>query len=118
MTKFVQSGPAIEFTAPGGGVTVDVPVLIGNILVIPTVSAAAAARFVGMIRGVFRQMTKVGSQAWVEGAIIYWDNGNSRFTTVGAGNVRAGFAVEAVGSGASETTGTVYLDGTVNESGT
>jgi predicted RecA/RadA family phage recombinase len=118
MTKFVQSGQAIEFTAPGGGVTVDVPVLIGNILVIPTVTASAAARFVGMIRGVFRSMTKPGSQAWAEGARVYWDSGNSRFTTSGAGNLLVGFAVETVGSGASETTGTVFLTGVANESGT
>ena len=118
MTKFVQSGPAIEFTAPGGGVTVDVPVLIGSVLVVPTVSADATARFVGRIQGVFRNMTKVGSQAWAEGARVYWDNGNSRFTASGAGNQLAGFAVEAVGSGASETTGTVYLTGVANESGT
>src|SRR5688572_27591981 len=118
MTKYVQPGDVIEFTAPGGGVTVDVPVLIGNVLVIPTVTAAETVRFNGIRKGVFRNMPKPGSQAWAEGAIVYWDNGNSRFTTVGAGNVRAGFAVEAVGSGASATTGTVCLDGTTNESGT
>lgn len=118
MTKFVQAGPAIEFTAPSGGVTVDVPVLIGNVLVIPTVTAAEDVRFVGLIQGVFRNMTKPGSQAWAEGARVYWDNGNSRFTTSGAGNVLVGFAVEEVGSGASLTTGTVYLTGVANESGT
>lgn len=118
MTKFVQAGPAIEFTAPGGGVTVDVPTLIGSVLVVPTVTASAGARFVGLIMGVFRNMPKPGSQAWAEGARVYWDSGNSRFTTSGAGNQLAGWAVEVVGSGASATTGTVYLTGAANESGT
>lgn len=117
MKKFIQPGEELEFTAPGGGVTKDVPVMIGQILVIPSVTAAATVRFTGRIRGVF-SVTKVGSQAWTEGAIVFWDNGNSRFTTSGAGNLQAGFAVEAVGSGASATTGIVMLDGVARETGT
>jgi predicted RecA/RadA family phage recombinase len=117
MTNFIQPGDAIEFTAPGSGVVSGTPVQIGQVLVVPAVTASSGVRFVGKIRGVF-SVTKVGSQAWTEGAIVYWDSGNSRFTTSGAGNLRAGFAVEAVGSGASATTGTVFLDGHANDSGT
>lgn len=117
MKKYIQPGESLTFTAPGGGVTKDVPVQIGQVLVIPTVTAAAAARFTGIIRGVV-SVTKVGSQAWTEGAVVFWDSGNSRFTTVGAGAFQAGFALEAVGSGASATTGTVMLDGVAREQGT
>jgi predicted RecA/RadA family phage recombinase len=121
-TKFVQPGDSIEFIAPGGGVTVDVPKQIGQVLVFPMVTAAATVRFNGMIRGVF-EVTKVGSQAWTEGAIVYWDAGNTRFTTVGTGNLRAGFAVLGLaaampGSGAGETTGYVMLTGSAEEAGT
>ncbi len=115
--NYLQSDDNIEFTAPGGGVTKWVPVLIGQLLVIPTVTAAATVRFVGLIRGVFT-VTKVGSQAWTEGAIVYWDAGNTRFTTAGSGNFQAGVAVAAVGSGAGATTGTVRLDGVGRETGT
>lgn len=122
MENFIQPGETLEFIAPGGGVTSGTPKQIGQVLVVPTESASATALFRGMIRGVFR-VTKVGSQAWTEGAIVYWDAGNSRFTTVGPGNLRAGFAVLGLatampGSGAGETTGYVMLTGGAEESGT
>jgi|ERR1043166_3661586 predicted RecA/RadA family phage recombinase len=109
MKTFSQPGDVLEFTAPAT-VTVDEPVVIGNVLVVPTVSAASGDRFNGLVRGVIIA-TKVGSQAWAEGAIVYYDEDNTRFTTVAAGHHQAGFAVGAVGSGAGETTGTVSLDG-------
>lgn len=118
MKKFLQPGDVLEFTAPSGGVTKDVPVLIGQLLVIPTETAAQTLRFRACVTGVFMNMPKVGSQAWAEGAVVFWDAGNSRFTTAGAGNFQAGIAVEAVGSGASATTGTVRLDGIGRETGT
>lgn len=117
MINFVQPGEVVEYTAPGGGVVSGTPKQIGQILVIPTVTAAATVRFNGYITGVFR-VTKVGSQAWAEGAVVYWDAGNARFTTSGAGNFQAGTAVEAVGSGASETTGVIRLDGIGRDQGT
>jgi len=122
MDTFVQAGPTLNFIAPGGGVTVATPKQIGQVVVIPTVTAAATVIFAGMIRGLFR-VTKVGSQAWAEGAVVYWDAGNSRFTTVGAGSLRCGFATLGLatampGSGAGETTGYVYLDGVANDTGT
>jgi predicted RecA/RadA family phage recombinase len=117
MDNFVQPGDSLEFTAPGGGVTAGTPVQIGQLLVIPAVTAAATVRFNGAVTGVFR-VPKVGSQAWTEGAVVFWDAGNTRFTTVGAGNLQAGIAVEAVGSGASATTGVVRLDGIGRETGT
>jgi predicted RecA/RadA family phage recombinase len=116
-TNFVQPGESIEFTAPSGGVVSGTPKQIGQVLVVPMVTAAQTVRFNGMIRGVFT-VTKVGSQAWTEGAIVYWDSGNARFTTVGPGNLRAGFATQAVGSGAGATTGEVFLDGVVGDQGT
>lgn len=114
MKNFVQPGDSLEFTAPGGGVTSGTPVLIGSILVVPGVTAAATVRFNGMIRGVFI-LPKAPSQAWAEGAKVYWDAGNARCTTVSAGNTLCGFAVDAVGSGASLTTGKVMLHGVVDE---
>jgi predicted RecA/RadA family phage recombinase len=110
MKNFVQPGDSVEFTAPGGGVTSGVGVQIGQLLVIPTVTAAAGARFNGLITGVITH-AKAPSQAWAEGAVVYWDDANSRFTTSSVGSMQAGVAVVAVGAGAGETTGTVRLDG-------
>jgi predicted RecA/RadA family phage recombinase len=115
MKNFIQPGDSIEFTAPGGGVVSGTPVLIGGILVVPGVTAAATVKFNGMIRGVFL-LPKAPSQAWAEGALVYWDSGNARCTTAGPGNLLVGFAVEAVGSGATLTTGKVMLHGVADES--
>ena len=116
--KYLGPGDSLEFTAPAGGVTVDVPVEIGQTLVIPNVTKAATLAFTGWVRGLGTGFTKIGSQAWAEGAIIYWDDGNSRFTTVSTSNLRAGIAVDAVGAGAGETTtGRVYLDGGMRPDG-
>lgn len=117
MDTFVQPGDVLEFTAPSGGVVTGVPKQIGQILVIPAVTAAINVRFNGSVAGVF-SVPKIGSQAWTEGAVVFWDSGNGRFTTSGAGNLQAGIAVVAVGSGATETTGVVRLDGVGRESGT
>lgn len=117
MTNFVQPGDVVEFTAPSGGVVVGVPKQIGQIIVVPAVTAAQTVRFNGHITGVF-DVPKIGSQAWAEGAVVFWDEGNDRATTSGAGNVQFGIAVTAVGSGAGETTGRVRLDGIGRETGT
>lgn len=117
MDNYVQPGEVLTLTAPSGGVVTGVPKQIGNVLVVPTVTAAVGIAFAALIRGVV-SYTKVGSQAWAEGARVFWDSGNSRFTTVGAGNLLVGFAVEAVGSGAGETTGKVYLNAIASDTGT
>jgi predicted RecA/RadA family phage recombinase len=122
MDNFVAPGESIDFVAPSGGLTTGTPKQIGQVVVVPGITGAENAIVPCMIRGVFR-VTKVGSQAWTQGAIVYWDAGNSRFTTVGPGNLRAGFAVLGLaaampGSGAGETTGYVMLTGSAEESGT
>ena len=110
MRTFVQPGESVEFTAPSGGVVSGVGVQIGQFFVIATVTAAEGARFNGLCEGVVTH-AKPGSQAWAEGAAIFWDEGAKLMTTVSAGNLQIGVAAAAVGSGVSETTGTVRLDG-------
>jgi predicted RecA/RadA family phage recombinase len=114
MKTFVQPGESIELTAPGGGVTSGVGVQIGELLVIATVTLSAADvtagrdRFNGLVEGVITH-AKAPSQAWAEGARVYWDEANKRFTTSAAGNLFAGYATAAVAGGASDTTGTILL---------
>jgi predicted RecA/RadA family phage recombinase len=110
MNNFLQKGHNLTLVAPSGGVVSGSFYLIGSLLVCATVTADAAANFVGQVTGVF-SVTKPGSQAWTQGAKIYWDNSAKKFTTTSGGNTLVGVAVEAVGSGASETTGKVRLDG-------
>jgi predicted RecA/RadA family phage recombinase len=108
--NYLQPGKVMSFTAPTGGVVSGQPYQIGQILVIAAATVAQTLAFEGATTGVF-SVTKVGSQAWAEGAIVYWDDSARKFTTVAAGNLQVGCAAEAVGSGAAETTGKVRLDG-------
>lgn len=100
----------MTFTAPSGGVVSGAPVLIGALLVVPLATVAEASKFAGETTGVFT-VVKPGSQAWTEGAVLYWDNTAKKVTTVATDNYRCGVAAEAVGSGAGLTTGKVRLDG-------
>lgn len=115
-TSFIQPGETLVFTAPTGGVTKGVPVLIGALVVIPLETVAQTLPFQAAISGV-HSVPKVGSQAWAEGAVVYLDNTAHNFTTVTTSNTRAGCAVEAVGSGAGETTGKVRLNGVAAPAG-
>jgi predicted RecA/RadA family phage recombinase len=110
MTNYIQPGDSITLAAPSGGVVTGGVYVIGQLLVVATTTAAQTIPFVGKTTGCF-SVTKVGSQAWTAGAIVYYDEGNARFTTTATGAFRAGVAIEAVGSGAGETTGKVRLDG-------
>jgi len=111
---YIQPGDVLTFTAPTGGVTAGVPVLIGALVVIPTASVAQTLPFSGMITGV-HSAPKTDSQAWTEGALVYLDNTNHLFsTTATVGFFRAGVAVEAVASTAGLVTGKVRLDGSAS----
>ena len=109
-TSYVSQGDVLNFTAPSGGVTAGVPVLIGALVVIPQTTAAQTVAFDGYITGV-HSVPKTDSQAWTEGALVYLDNTNHCFTTTSTSNTRAGVAVAAVASTAGLTTGIVRLNG-------
>lgn len=107
-TTFKQPGDVLEFTAPSGGVTAGVPVLIGSVLVIPTTTAAQGVLFRGKRTGV-HTVPKATGAAWTEGAILYWDNTAKNFTTTATSNFRVGFAAAAAASG--DDHGDACLDG-------
>ena len=114
MISYRSKGEIVELQIPGAGVTKDVPVQIGQLIVIPTVTAAFAAstRFNGLTRGVVTGLTKTASQAWTEGQVIYWDAELDELTSVAGDNHVFGRALEACASGAQLTTaGEVFFDG-------
>ncbi len=112
--SYIQPGDVLNgLTAPTGGVTAGVPVLIGNHVVIPQQTVAQTLTFDGYVTGV-HSVPKADSQAWTEGQAVYLDNTNHLFSTASTvGFYRAGVAVEAVGAGAGLTTGKVRLTGEV-----
>lgn len=104
---WLQSGDVMEFTAPTGGVTVDVPVLIGGLFVIPEVTAAAGARFNGILEGVVTLPKNTG-EVWTEGAPAYWDAANARVSF----DSTAGQQIGAISAAAltGDTTGIIRLN--------
>ena len=108
MKNYIQEGKTLELTAPTGGVVSGNAYLIGALLVVAVADAAETEKFNGTAQGVF-ELAKATGQAWTEGAKLYWDNTNSRFTTTASGNTLAGVAVAAAASG--DAIGTVRLDG-------
>lgn len=109
MKNFIQEGGTITANAPyarssGQGA------LIGQLFAVAALDVANGAEGEWVTAGVF-DLTKVGSQAWTVGALVYWDNTNKRCTTVASTNTLIGVALAAVGNGAGETIGRVRLNG-------
>ena len=109
-TNFKQDGDILDLLAPynvasGGGFQV------GGLFAVALGTALSGAAVRGKTSGVWT-LTKVGSQAWAVGDKIYWDDGNTRCTTVATAGMLIGVATEACGSGAGVLTGVVRLNGT------
>jgi predicted RecA/RadA family phage recombinase len=92
-TNFVQPGLVLTFTAPSGGVTSGVGVLIGTLFCVPLVTAAATVRFAAGVAGVY-DIAADAADTFNEGEAVYWDAGNSRVTVVSTGNTFVGWATE------------------------
>lgn len=110
MKNYVQHGGTLDFTAPAGGVTAGVPLLIGAVLVVPAFSAVEGATFAATLTGVFT-LPKATGAAWTEGSILYWDDAAKKVTTTSAGNTKIGLVAKAAAS--ADTVGNVRLNGAV-----
>ncbi|WNG25816.1 DUF2190 family protein [Cystobacter fuscus] len=109
MKTFIQPGSTLTLTAPAGGVVSDGVYLIGALVVVAEVSAAAGQQFAAGHSGVYGPHPKTAGEAWTEGALLYWNNTTKALTTTATNNTRAGYAYRAASSG--DTTGTVFLRG-------
>lgn len=110
-TNYIQEGDVIEFANSGAAIASGDVVAVGNQVGVAMVDIAATSGS-GSVQmcGVF-SLAKVGSQAWSQGDLVFWDKTNLRFTKTASSDAdcAAGIAWEAVGSGAGETTGKVLL---------
>lgn len=86
--------------------TVDIIYLLAGMPMLAQNSELADVANIFTIAGLI-EYAKATSQAWTGGQKVYWDDGNSKFTTVATGNTLAGIASEAAGS--SATTGLIIL---------
>lgn len=123
MKYYEQEGVIQTTTAPVGGIVSGQGLQVGQKVGIATKTVTAAEALAGatvelLIRGC-AAVTKVGTQAWTEGALVYFDAGVAgvgEFTTVAAGNRLVGWAIlPEIGAGADETTGHLYLDGAARD---
>lgn len=97
MKTKISSGDVIEFTAPSGGVTSGVGVLLGSLFLIAVTTNVAGDTVAGHASGVFDHIAEgAGSgQAFAVGDAVYWDNTNKRLTKTSTDNTKVGVAVAA-----------------------
>lgn len=107
-TKYLHSGQLLEFIAPSGGVTVDVPVLIQNVVVVPIESKAQTLAFQGRVEGVISNVLKASGAAWTTGQVLYFDTADATFKTAQSGTARRA-AIAAAPALSADTTGTIKL---------
>tara|TARA_R110002110_G_scaffold4850_2_gene24451 strand:- start:328 stop:660 length:333 start_codon:yes stop_codon:yes gene_type:complete len=107
MKNFVSEGQVVTLTAPyevasGQGL------LVGSLFGVAATDAVISTGVEALTTGVVN-LTKAGSQAWTQGAKIYWDDSNRECTTTASGNKLIGAAVRAEASAA--IIGRVRLNG-------
>jgi predicted RecA/RadA family phage recombinase len=96
-TKFKASGQIMDYVA-GSAVLSGAVLVIGTKIGVALADIAAGATGSVQMAGVF-EIAKLGTDVVAQGALLYWDVGNSRLTTTVAANVLAGHAYAAAGNG-------------------
>lgn len=94
-TKFVQPGEVIDYTA-GANIASGQVVLMGARIGVALKAIANGETGPVQVTGVFN-IAKLSTDNMAQGALLYWDNTNSRLTTNASGNTLAGFAAAAAG---------------------
>jgi predicted RecA/RadA family phage recombinase len=107
-TTFKETGVKLTLLAPSGGVTRNLPALIGALLMIPDRTAAEGVEFVGVTEGV-HTLVKTSAQAWTVGQKVYWNVGTSKCDTDGTTGPLIGVATEVAAN--PTATGVVRLNG-------
>lgn len=110
-------GDVVTLTAPAGGVVSGTPVKIGQLFVVPIVTAAVNERFAARVTGVF-ELVKDAGTAWTEGELVYWDDVAKNVVDASgsvAGKLLIGVAAADATSGA--VLGDVWLNGSARPDG-
>ena len=92
-TKFGQPGEVIDYTA-GANIASGQVVLMGARIGVALKAIANGETGPMQVTGVFN-IAKLSTDNMAQGALLYWDNTNSRLTTTASGNTLAGFAAAA-----------------------
>lgn len=96
-TNYIAQGDVIDWVATGAK-SAGAGCLVGVRVGVAIADIASGATGAVAMEGVF-QLPKLSADVVAQGALVYWDNTNSRLTITSAGNTLAGYAVEAAGPG-------------------
>ncbi|MBY5709718.1 DUF2190 family protein [Rhizobium leguminosarum] len=92
MKNLVQPGHSIDVPAPAGGAVSGMPVIIGSLIGISSVTAAATVPISIQRTGVYT-LPKTSALAIAIGDKLYWDATNSVVNKTASGNTLIGTAV-------------------------
>ena len=109
MKNFIQVGHVVPVAAPYAVVSGQ-GALVGAMFGVAGIDAASGGPLELHVVGVF-ELDKAASQAWTQGANVYWDNAARRCTTVVGSNTLIGKATAAVPGTAGAVLGPVRLNG-------
>lgn len=98
-TKYVMSGETIDYVA-GSNISSGQVVVVGARVGVALAAIASGATGAVRVKGIFT-LAKLSTDVVAQGALLYWDNANTRLTTTSAGNTLAGYATVAAGNGVS-----------------
>ncbi|MFD1328289.1 DUF2190 family protein [Mycoplana ramosa] len=94
MKNFIQPGKSIDISAPAGGVTSGLIVVIGSLVGVTAAAALEGEAVSISTEGVF-ELPKVSALAIAVGDKVYWDAAAKVVTKTTTGNTLVGIAVEA-----------------------
>ncbi|UIP28885.1 hypothetical protein [Photobacterium sp. TLY01] len=90
----ISEGKKIDIVAPAGGATKDIPLLYGNLVVVPNLSGTAGAVISARYTGHFDGPIKAGDTPAFLGEFAYFDEGEfTKTQPQGAGKVTASVGV-------------------------
>jgi len=107
MKNYIQPGGTLSLLAPYD-VASGAGFMVGTIFAVAASAALSGAAVEGKTEGVY-ELTKIGSQQWLVGQSVYWDNTNKRCTSIGTGNTYIGIVTEAVDNAAGSVLGRVLI---------
>lgn len=103
-TNYISAGNTVDYTAGGSAIASGQVVPLTDRVGIAKDAIAANTAGVLHVTGVW-QVVKLSTDVVTQGQLLYWDNGNTRFTTTVGSNLLAGWAVAA----ASGSTTVCYI---------
>lgn len=92
MKNLIQPGKSIDITAPAGGVTSGLIVVIGSLIGVGAATVAQGEQVAISTEGVF-ELPKVSALAIATGDKVYWDAVAKNVNKTSAGNTLIGIAV-------------------------